>query len=641
VTVLLGAAMRFYELGALPPGLYHDEAFNGLDALRVLGGDRPIFFEANNGREPFFLYGMALALSWLGRTPFAVRLPAAVLGTLTVPATFLVARALFDRRVGLWSAVLVAVAPWPINLSRIGLRAVSMPLVVALALWFWWSGRRPGASRRVVRWVGGGALLGLSLYTYTAARFVLLAVILFVLYQTWVSHKSFGRCELYCLLGATILVMVPLIVYGVAHWETFVLRSAQVSILNPEISHGDPFGMLARNVVRAAGLFVVRGDWIPRHNVPLRPLFDPLTSVFFVLGVLLSLAKARKGGPHALVLLWTGVMLLPTILAEDCPHFLRAVGVLPVAAVFPALGLSGAGQWLGRRFQPWVSQATIGGVLAVSAAWGGYDYFVRHADNPDLAYWFEANQVQEAVEINRFLGSGWQGYGVREPPSVPIPGRQVYLAPRMWEDRLAVNFLVPSTERLSILGRDAGGQRDEVLILAWPYEDMGLVQQTLPHPARIEVWPGPLEQGDLDTEPRLLYVAFRAVHPGEPTEAIARFEGGIELVGWQVDPQDKDRTHLRLQWRTDRCLSTDYTVFVHLLREAQVVAQDDGAPGGGFYPTRWWVPGDEIVDVHILDAPYDPGREQLVIGWYEFGSMEHLRVIEENGQSGADRLALQ
>ena len=111
VAVLLGAAARFYGLGTLPPGLYHDEAYNGLDALRVLEGERPIFFEANNGREPLFLYGMAVAMSLLGRTPYAVRVTAAVLGTLTVPATFLMARALYDRYVGLWSAWWMAVAP--------------------------------------------------------------------------------------------------------------------------------------------------------------------------------------------------------------------------------------------------------------------------------------------------------------------------------------------------------------------------------------------------------------------------------------------------------------------------------------------------------------------------------------------------
>ena len=106
VVVLVGAGMRFYRLGTLPRGLYHDEAFNGQDALGILDGERPVFFEANNGREPLFLYGMSLAMAVLGRTPFAVRVTAAVLGTLTIPATFLLVREWFGGRVGLWSAVI-------------------------------------------------------------------------------------------------------------------------------------------------------------------------------------------------------------------------------------------------------------------------------------------------------------------------------------------------------------------------------------------------------------------------------------------------------------------------------------------------------------------------------------------------------
>ena len=43
---LLAVFLRLYRLDALPPGLYHDEAYNGLDALALLrGDDRPLFFE--------------------------------------------------------------------------------------------------------------------------------------------------------------------------------------------------------------------------------------------------------------------------------------------------------------------------------------------------------------------------------------------------------------------------------------------------------------------------------------------------------------------------------------------------------------------------------------------------------------------
>ncbi|MGB1253205.1 MAG: hypothetical protein ACPG8W_21510, partial [Candidatus Promineifilaceae bacterium] len=58
----IAAAFRFWGLGTLPPGLYSDEAFNGLDALSILNGQHALFFEANNGREPFYIYLTSFAV---------------------------------------------------------------------------------------------------------------------------------------------------------------------------------------------------------------------------------------------------------------------------------------------------------------------------------------------------------------------------------------------------------------------------------------------------------------------------------------------------------------------------------------------------------------------------------------------------
>ena len=53
---LLAAAPRLVALGSVPPGMHFDEAYNALDALKVIAGDRPMFFTGNFGREPLFLY---------------------------------------------------------------------------------------------------------------------------------------------------------------------------------------------------------------------------------------------------------------------------------------------------------------------------------------------------------------------------------------------------------------------------------------------------------------------------------------------------------------------------------------------------------------------------------------------------------
>ena len=58
----------------LPPGLYYDEAFDGLDAHRIaMGGYFPVYLPGNNGREPLYMYLAALFIKLLGPTAYTLR----------------------------------------------------------------------------------------------------------------------------------------------------------------------------------------------------------------------------------------------------------------------------------------------------------------------------------------------------------------------------------------------------------------------------------------------------------------------------------------------------------------------------------------------------------------------------------------
>jgi hypothetical protein len=150
-----------------------------------------------------------------------------------------------------------------------------------------------------------------------------------------------------------------------------------------------------------------------------------------------------------------------------------------------------------------------------------------------------------------------------------------------------------------------------------------------------------LEWGDLDPEARLLYVAFYGSRLEAPTPAVARFEEGLELLDWQIEPDGEGHTRIRLRWRAAQPTPTDYTAFVHLVRGDEIVGQDDGVPGDGLYPTSWWRPGDEIVDQRVVVGSYDPRQDRIVVGWYEWSTMSHLRVVwKEQGELGQDRLTL-
>ncbi len=624
--ILIAALLRFAELGRIPPGLYRDEAFYGLDAVNVLRGQTAIYFPANNGREPMFIYLLALSIGSLGRSPFAVRLPATLISLLTVPATFLMARELFGKRVGLIAAAILAVTLWPVHLAHVGYRVGLLPLFAALTVWQAAKGWRVYRCARY--WIAAGILYGLSFYTYLAVRFTPLVIVAFVLY-VWFAHprdKAILKKAALPFSIPALVVVAPLALYAMGHWDIFIGRSGQVTVFNPGIGGPDPWLTLAGNVARAIGMFFWRGDFIARHNVPDRPVFDPVMSVFFLFGAVMAFFRAKRDAASALTLIWAAVMLLPTILAEDTPHFLRAVGVLPVIAVFPALALDETGRKLqaaGRNVGPGLAVIPV---LAISLAWTSYDYFVKYANDETVRFWFDDAGAQLASEINRFTGSGWTGSEWIVPDKPTPPDRRVYLDRSLWEGFVNAQFLVARESALTLIktgGELPAAKAGPTLLLLWPYEDWRRDLALLPRQSVLEFRQGALSKGDRDKEPIVTYIVIRGEPYTNVPAPLALFQGGIQLVGAEVQGQ-----RVRLMWYAAQKPDLDYTVFVHILRDGARIGQHDGDPASGLYPTSQWLPGDAVTDEHVLSGAWDARRDQIVVGLYRRDTGQRLPVVD-------------
>ncbi len=77
--------------------------------------------------------------------------------------------------------------------------------------------------------------------------------------------------------------------------------------------------------------------------------------------------------------------------------------------------------------------------------------------------------------------------------------------------------------------------------------------------------------------------------------------------------------NLQLWWRVQMPTGRDYTVFVHLLDDAgKIVAQADGVPVDGRYPTSAWELGESIIDSRQLTLPAGVagGAYRLIVGLY-------------------------
>ncbi len=612
----LALALRLAGFGAIPPGLYHDEAYNGLDALQVLRGARPLWFTANNGREPFYIYLVALSVAAFGRTVVAVRAPALLLGLLTVPATAFLGTSFFDRRVGLLSAAVTAIALWPVHLSHIGFRAVGLPLFLALALGFLWRGLRRG---RWQDYLAGGVCYGAAFYTYLAARFTPLPLLLLGLLLLWPAARlPHPRWRLLLLFaGAALFTVAPLAVYLLGQPGALAGRATQVSVFNPAISHGDPWGTLGRDVLLALEAFFIRGDRIPRHNLPWRPIFDPALGLAFAAGVVVAL-KRRGAGWFALV--WVGAMLLPTVLAEDTPHFLRAVGIQPLVFVLPALGLDWAWGRLSQKSWGLAGAGLAGVVLVAGLVSTGDAYFRSYAQAQTVYYHFEGGSVELAGQVNRFLSQG------------PAGSRHAYISRHLWQDWPALRFLVaqgPAVQVVDVAAPPQPAGATAALFAAWPFEPYQGALRLLPRDATLTVAGDLYERGDLEPEARLLALVFQATPSAAAGAPQAVLEHGIRLVEAQAEAAEGSRLRVRLVWEATEALATDYTAFVQVLRDGVVRGQGDSPPAGGHLPTTLWRPGDRIVDVHEVDlpSPYDPQADRIIAGLYDLASMNRLRVI--------------
>ena len=111
---------------------------------------------------------------------------------------------------------------------------------------------------------------------------------------------------------------------------------------------------------------------------------------------------------------------------------------------------------------------------------------------------------------------------------------------------------------------------------------------------------------------------------------IAESGGAIELVKselqsiWTLGEME----NMVLSWVANRSVDQDYQVFVHLRdpRSGETIAQADGPPLDGWYPTSWWPVGEIVVDRRSFQVPLSvqPGTYDLVAGLYDLGSLQVL-----------------
>ena len=430
VILLVASLYRLWQINSIPPGLFGDEATDGLDALDVLAGRGAVFFPANYGREGLHMWIVAGMFRLLGVVPLALRLPSVAAGILTALATYWLGRELlaaWSASTGesgesatpwplsflpLIAALYLATSYWHVHFSRFGIRGVFTPFLGALAFAAFWR----AVNRHSHAWFAvSGACLGLALHFYTASRFFPFFLGGFLLLQGLVAVLAGRRQKaillqhfhgIVLLFAVAVLVFAPLGIYFLQHPGAFTQRAGVVTALGEE----SPLQLMGRAAVANVLQFFVpgRGDVEQFYNLPGRAVFDPLTAFLALLG-LGVLAWRWRQDSALFLLLWFPALLLPSFLATDrWPTLPRVLGTTPGVYFFPATGLVAAALFLLRAgwkgHAPLRRAAEIAAVVLLVVAPGIHalrtyrDYFL---------FWGPSAQTFDAFEGDMAAAWDW------------------------------------------------------------------------------------------------------------------------------------------------------------------------------------------------------------------------------------------
>lgn len=392
--VALALLLRLYRFDDLPFGVWYDEAEHGLQALRIIADERfrPIFEGAING-PAHYLYLVALSFEWFGVSVQSIRLVSVLFGLLAVVAAYIVGAELFDRRMGLVLAALLAVSSWSLTLSRFGMYAtMSTPLFALLTAGFVLRSLR---TERIFDFTLAGLWLGLGLCFYTSFRLFAPVVFVFLGYHVvynLATRRTLPSLRFWLGLGLLIvmaaLVISPLAIYATKHPEIFWARVEKTFIFADK-SEAERWPALWENLRKHFLMFNISGDPNGRHNLPGNPMLDPITASLFVVGAAYTLRRLVQ--PRYLFLLaWLVAALMGGALSLDfeAPQSLRANGTLPAAyviAVVPLAVLARSWRLSAGVYYPDALRWPVLALLTMIALLNVNTYFVRQAN--DFAVW--------------------------------------------------------------------------------------------------------------------------------------------------------------------------------------------------------------------------------------------------------------
>ncbi len=362
---ILLAFTRLWDLGSTPAGLFPGE-------LELIRAAQEIRVEGWIGLSHNLLTGSLAGYSYLlafwttivGDEIGMVRLLSGIASVASVGVTYLLSNTLFNRRVALFAAVLMAAGLWPLTYARLALPTSLLLLFEVTALYLltraW---REPmDDSHRNRLLVASGALAGLSLYLDWGAIVFLCAISCLWLREYLAETASTRLIGLHFATFAIAVLIVSLPFWTALATDDQLSATAKVLLVTETPSYIQSDGIMDRlrtvtgNVVNTGRAFVwsASADEFGRGG---GRIVDPLTGLLVLIGLLVCIRRWRGYSPGVLLVLLI-VVALGVGLTKQEGMFGRLIIAAPAAFILAGFAVDWMLSWLKGRVR-------VPGILAL------------------------------------------------------------------------------------------------------------------------------------------------------------------------------------------------------------------------------------------------------------------------------------
>ncbi len=364
--LVVGFFLRFYKVSDVPPGVNRDEASIGYTAYSLLhtgkdeyGRSFPLSFQSfGDWKLPLYIYTTELSVKLFGLNDFAVRFPSVLAGTATVFLVFFLTEELFGSiLLSFLTMGIMAIAPWNIQLSRIGAETNLAVFLATLAFLFFLKALK----KHQWLFIPSAVLFALTYFTYAGNYIFTTLLCLGILIFYWVkipkTKTPYVAAGIFIVIsifiGFTTLSANNTKISGISIFGDPAVVYAKIDI--PRNEHANPNSLFVKltnnkivfaserflqnyfNAFSAPFLFI-SGGTNKSYNIENFGNMYLIEAPFLFLGIVFLFTQ-KKGRNRSIVLWWLFISPIAASITKDAPHSTRMFAVFPILSLVTASGI--------------------------------------------------------------------------------------------------------------------------------------------------------------------------------------------------------------------------------------------------------------------------------------------------------------